>query len=208
MGTSPRSRGNSVTIVHTEVEGDHPTGPRAHRVGLACGHQINQVEAGRAGIDVGRGQQGHLVGRAECADHGPRIAQVSSEATGVDTTDSGHSVVPQKRVEVAVAAPIAVATGQCAHDHPAAERAPGLVVGRGNAVVADVGVGERDDLARVRGIGDDLLITGHGGIKTYFAHRVAGGANASSLEHGAVGQYQACVWGLLLPAGHGRVPSS
>jgi hypothetical protein len=43
-----------------------------------------------------------------------------------------------------------------------------FVVFRGDAVVADERVGHGDDLAAVRGVGEDLLITGHGGIEAGF----------------------------------------
>src|SRR4029079_12967799 len=64
-----------------------------------------------------------------------------------------------------------------------------LVVGRGHAVVADVGVREGDDLAGVRGVGDDLLVAREHGVE----HDLAGGdrrrcADGLALEGGAVGE--------------------
>ena len=62
------------------------------------------------------------------------------------------------------------------------------------AVVADVRVGERDDLPGVRRVGDDLLVAGHHRVEHHFA---AGDAIARlgpeqlALEHAAIGQHQA-----------------
>ncbi len=38
--------------------------------------------------------------------------------------------------------------------------------------VADMGIGEGDDLAAVREVGEDLLITGHGGIEYHLSDRL------------------------------------
>ena len=53
--------------------------------------------------------------------------------------------------------------------------------------IADVGKGEGDDLGHVGGIGEDLLVAGHGGVEADLAHRLAFGPMALSLQHRAVG---------------------
>jgi hypothetical protein len=45
-----------------------------------------------------------------------------------------------------------------------------LQVGRIDAVVSYFGIGHRDDLTRVTRIRENLLVTGHTGIETHFAH--------------------------------------
>jgi hypothetical protein len=62
-----------------------------------------------------------------------------------------------------------------------------ILVGSG---IADVGIGERDDLAAVRRVGEDFLITGHRGIENHFAGRLAIGADCLAPELGAVFEYQ------------------
>jgi hypothetical protein len=57
-------------------------------------------------------------------------------------------------------------------------------------VVADVRVGERDDLARVRGIGEDLLVARHRGVEDDLAAGAAVGANATSAKDAPVGEDQ------------------
>ena len=63
------------------------------------------------------------------------------------------------------------------------------VLGRG-AGVADVRIGQRDDLARVGRVGEDFLVAGDGGIENDFACGVAGGANRLAAEDGPVRQRQ------------------
>src|SRR4029077_816950 len=64
-----------------------------------------------------------------------------------------------------------------------------VVVG---AHIADMGEREGDDLAGIGRIGEDFLVTGHGGVEADLADRLAGRAEAKSFEHGAVGQHQQC----------------
>src|SRR3546814_3582703 len=62
----------------------------------------------------------------------------------------------------------------------------GLVVQWSAAGIAHVRIGQRDDLPRIRRIGEDLLVAGHGGVEHHLADRQAGRAHGNSLEHGAV----------------------
>ncbi len=50
--------------------------------------------------------------------------------------------------------------------------------------------GEGDELPGIGGIGQDLLIAGHGGIEADLADRVAFGAEAKAFQHGPVGKHQ------------------
>ena len=137
--------------------------------------------------------QRRLVGGAERTGHGPGLADVAGEAAGVDAGDAGDAGAAEEGVEVALGAPAAASPGQLADDDAPAEGPAGLVVGRGDPVVADVGVGEADDLPGVAGVGDDLLVAGEGGVE----HHLAGGhatvrlgADGLALEDGAVGQHE------------------
>ena len=63
----------------------------------------------------------------------------------------------------------------------------------GHAVVADVGVGEGDDLPGVGRVGDDLLVAGQHGVEHDLAAGDAArrlGADGLALERRAVGQHQ------------------
>ena len=68
-----------------------------------------------------------------------------------------------------------------------------LVVGRVDPVVADVGIGEGDDLSGVGRIGDDLLVARQHRVEHGLAYGdavVGHRAEGLSLEHRAVGQHQ------------------
>jgi len=56
----------------------------------------------------------------------------------------------------------------------------------GEAVVADLDGGHRDDLAEVGRIGDDFLIAGHGGVEHAFAGDRGVGAEGATAENTAV----------------------
>lgn len=70
--------------------------------------------------------------------------------------------------------------------------APGRIVKRYcvGADVPDFGESEGDDLARIRRIGQDLLVSGHGGVEAYFSEGLAEGAEARHPEDRAVLQDQ------------------
>src|SRR5436853_398270 len=56
--------------------------------------------------------------------------------------------------------------------------------------VADMRKREGDELPGIGGIGEDFLVTGHGGVETDLADGVAFGAEAKTLEHRAIGKHQ------------------
>src|SRR2546421_4557471 len=73
-----------------------------------------------------------------------------------------------------------------AHDEPRGvylRRFAILVVHPG---IADVRIGEGDDLPAIRRIGEDLLIAGHGGVEHHLADRRALRADRAAVEHRAV----------------------
>ena len=58
----------------------------------------------------------------------------------------------------------------------------------GDAVVADLGGGHQDDLAPVGGVGEDLLVAGHGGVEDQFTGDFPATGEGSALKTGAVFQ--------------------
>jgi hypothetical protein len=52
--------------------------------------------------------------------------------------------------------------------------------------VADVRVGQRDDLAAVARVGEDFLVAGHRGVEHHLADGVAGSAEGMALKHRAI----------------------
>src|SRR5690606_18674439 len=135
---------------------------------------------------------GRLVG-PEGAGHRAVVPEVPGEAAGVDAPQPGQPVALEEGVEVALGPPVAPPPGQVADDHAAAVGPGALVVGRGDAVVADVDGGEGDDLPGVGRVGDDLLVAGHGRVEHDLPGRHPGaqvGAEQLALEEGAVVEHE------------------
>ena len=89
------------------------------------------------------------------------VAQVAGERARIDPLDAGDVVLAQIRLEGADRAPVARLVAVFADDHAARPGAERLVIGGGDAVIADQRVGEADDLPVERRIGRHLLIAGH-----------------------------------------------
>src|SRR6185437_10945627 len=71
-------------------------------------------------------------------------------------------------------------------------RMDSFVIGRSRAVIANLRVSENDDLTGVRGICEDFLVSGDGGIEDYFAGAFGGRTKTPALEDGSVLQSQDC----------------
>src|SRR5690606_239967 len=97
------------------------------------------------------------VGVAEGTRHGARVTDVAGQPAGVHAGDAGHAVAAQVGGGVLGGPPVRPASGEVADDDAPGERSGALVVLVVGAVVADVGVGERDDLPGVAGVGQHLL---------------------------------------------------
>ncbi len=121
----------------------------------------------------------------------PGVADVPGEAAGVDPGDARDAVPAQVGVEVVGRAPVRSPPGQVADDDAPGERPPALVVVGVDPVVADVRVGEGDDLARVAGVGQHLLVARQHRVEHDLAAgdaRGGLGADELALERRAVGQ--------------------
>ena len=87
-------------------------------------------------------------------------------------------------------AEVAGQDGQIADDEPGRLDPLGLLVLRVDADVADVRIGQGDELAQVGGVRQDLLIAGHGGVEDHLADAGTVGADRGSPEDRAVFQDQ------------------
>ena len=127
------------------------------------------------------------VGHAVVADEG-------CERPRVDPGDADDAARLQPGVEMARRAP-ARRVGDGRGDDRAADAGGGgrvealqvFVVGAG---IADMRKGEGDDLAGIRGVGEDFLVAGHCGVETDLAIGGPGLTDAESFEDGAVGQHE------------------
>ena len=130
-------------------------------------------------------------------DHGVRHAvdpNAAGERAGVDAGDTDDAARLEPVVEVAGRAVIRGLGDRGVQHHAARPRrgrhVHGLDVVLVGADIADMGEGEGDDLPGIGGIGEDLLVAGHGGVEAHLAHRMAGRAEAHAFDHGAVGEHE------------------
>ena len=88
--------------------------------------------------------------------------------------------------QAALGAEVALRAAVLADDEAGEVRPPAFDILGIHAVVADLRVGHRDDLAAVTGVGEDLLVAGHRRVEADFAVDFAVGADRRAGEHGAV----------------------
>ena len=164
-------------------------------IGLAGADHPGQVHAAQARelarcfqrlvhLDAFAGHQRAILGAAFTQDAG--------ELAGVDAGDGHHPAREQPVLQRGLAAPAAGATRHVAHDQARRPDLAGLVVLLGATGVADVRIGQGDQLACIGRIGEDLLVAGHGGVEHHLTDRKAAGAYGLALEHGAVFEDQDC----------------
>ena len=70
-----------------------------------------------------------------------------------------------------------------------------------HAVVADFGVGHAYDLAAVTGIGEDLLVAGHGGVEAHLAIDLAGRAERIACVNRAIFESEFSDWHIVVALG-------
>ena len=161
-------------------------------VGAAAGDQGHQVLALHAGELPGPAHQGLgvQVQRGDEAPHGPGLPQALGDGPGVEALHPqlarGLEVIGQPALGPPVGrVGVVLLDDEALHLHP-----PGFDILGINAVVADQGIGHGDDLALIRGVGEDLLIAGHGGVEHHLAGGFAFAGEGPPLKHQAVFQRQ------------------
>ena len=125
-------------------------------------------------------------GREDAAAHRARVADVADERAGVDAGDRRDAAVAQPVQPAALGAGRVLAVDRLAHDRRARVDAVGLHRLGADAVVADVRVGEGDELAGEGRVGHRLLVAGHAGREDDLAGGVAVGAAGVAVEARAV----------------------
>ena len=130
--------------------------------------------------------------RGQHAAHHAAGAQVAHQGAGIDIADDGDAGAGEKGIGRRVAAPVAGDGGKLA-DHQAFDVGPaGFVVLGAGSVVADLGIGQDDDLARIGRIREDFLVSGEGRIEDNFTGPLGGRTKAPALEDGPVFQGEDC----------------
>ena len=118
------------------------------------------------------------------------VADVAGEAPRVQIGQGDDPALAEITDEGPLRSPVRVAARQGPHDESCCVRPGRLFVEVCHPVVADVRGRHHDDLTRIRGIGENLLVSGHRGVEHHFACGHPLGAHTSAAKHGTVGSHQ------------------
>ena len=180
-----------------EIERHHPQRSRADGVGGSGRHGAGKVLAVGALGGGGGGGDGVVPPGAERTRHRSRVTQMAGEAPGIDAGDRTHPPCGEEVLECALRPPARVQGREVTDDDALEVRGRRLVIERGDPVVADVGVGERHDLAGIARVGDDLLVAAQRRVEDRLAGDDATVDQAPrrfAFEDGPVAQHQVCLW--------------
>ncbi|OPZ06765.1 MAG: hypothetical protein BWZ09_00132 [Alphaproteobacteria bacterium ADurb.BinA305] len=159
-------------------------------VGLRGGDHLGQIHAFQAREGPRRSECGFDIGcgRDDAAVLRTLLAQDARQAAGVDLGDADDAVLVQVVRQRHRGAPLVAVSGGAAHDQPG-----GMHGGRFDVVVvaagvADVRIGQGDDLAAIARVGQDFLIPRHRGVEHHLADRAANRADTLAVEDGSIGE--------------------
>ncbi len=161
---------------------------------VAPAHFFGQIHAGQAGEGARQGERlGHVRrlahrGRDDGACLRTAIAQDAGEAARVDAGDRHHPFVAQSLGQSAAHAEVARQKRHVAHHQPGGHHPVGFEVFVVDADVADVRIGERDDLPGITRVGENFLIARHRGVEHHLTDGVTGRTDALAVEHRSVGK--------------------
>ena len=111
----------------------------------------------------------------------------------------------EELVRLAIGAPVAGHGRELAHDQTFDIGLDRFVILGAGAVVADLGVGEDDDLAGIGRIGEDFLVAGDGCVEDNFTGALGGRTKTPAFEDGAILQGQDCGFQYDVLQGVGKV---
>ncbi len=121
---------------------------------------------------------------AERAD----VANVADERACVDIPDGGNLVAIQIELGSFGGAPVRRDLGKLADDKRFDVGARRFFIVEIRADIADVRIGEADDLAGIAGVGENFLITGEAGVENDFAAPARDGASRTAVKYAPVFQ--------------------
>ena len=115
---------------------------------------------------------------------------MTDKGARIEIGSDGHAVRRQVSIGSFDRPPIAGDGRKLAHGQAFDVRTARLPVVAVRPVVANLGVGQHDDLSAVRWIGEDFLIACDGGVEYHFAFAIFRSAEGGTLEHRAVFECQ------------------
>ena len=110
------------------------------------------------------------------------------QAPRVDAGDRHRAFAPQVGRQRFAHAEVGFAHRQVLDDQAGGVHFRGLDVFVIDADVADVRIGQRDDLAAVARVGEDFLVAGEGGVEHHLASGLAHGTNGDAFKHRTVSE--------------------
>ena len=116
------------------------------------------------------------------------VANVADERAGVDIPDGGNFVAIQIELGGFGGAPVRRDLRKLADDQRFDVGARRFFIVKIRADIANVRIGEADDLAGVTGVGENFLITGEAGIKNDFSAAARDGAGCAAVKYAPVFQ--------------------
>ena len=151
------------------------------RVDGDVGDKIVLGDVGRrldAREQVGRIQVLGGDGRLLCA----MVAQMHGQGAGIDALDGNDAVFLQKLWQALLGCPVAWLVAHVVDDKTTQVQDVSLHDRRIDAVVAYLRIGQRDNLAGVTWIGNNLLVAGHRRVKNNLAEGLSASTTAPPLE--------------------------
>ena len=125
-------------------------------------------------------------------------AQMARQLAGVKVGDGHGTLFAQISVERLAGTKIGGQQGQVLDDQACGLDAVRLHVLRINTVIADVRIGQSDNLLAIAGVGQDFLVAGHGGVKNHLTHRGTRGPDGITKIDRSVCERQDGRWGISL----------
>ena len=161
-------------------------------IGLVATDHFREVHAGQAGEGARLPKRKGFVDLAshQAATLRAFVAQDAGEFAGIDSGNRRDVLIAQVTGQVLAHAEIARADRQIADDQSGGEDLVRLGVFRIDADIADVRIGQRDDLPAIRRIGQDFLIAGHRGVEHHFTGCMGLRADRIPAEYRAVGEHE------------------
>ena len=182
--------GNDVELGfrHRLKAGQRPF-PLAPLVGRLDGDDLRQIHAGKTGEGFCFSNGLGLINRSghDATGLGALFAQHAGQRTGIDAGDGNDAMLLEIVRQGVGHAPVRGADRQIADDQASGKISPRLPVFIVATGIADVRIGQRDDLAAIGRVSQDFLVAGHGGVEHHLATRGGLGANGKTAEHGTVG---------------------
>ncbi len=117
---------------------------------------------------------------------------MADQCSRIDAGDHRDAVTGQKFLGGLVGAPVARKRREFADDQSFDERLHRFVIEIVGAIVANLGIGEDDNLAGIRRIGENLLVAGEAGVENNFPRVFDGRTKTTALEDRAVFQGEDC----------------